>query len=65
MAACINVMQLEITVAIFGLFLRDVNMDQLFHENCFVIFHIDGLPSRHIMGENHSFFVEKSDEHDF
>ncbi len=61
---CIIVMQLEITTAVFGLFPWDVIADQ-FHENCFVIFRIDGLPFKHIMGENHPLFVKKSDEHDF
>ncbi len=37
----------------------EVNADQ-FHEYCFVIFRIDDLPIRHVMGENHLPFVKKA-----
>ncbi len=59
MGACIIVMQLEITAAVFGSFLRNVNANQ-FHENGFVIFRIDGLPFRYTVAENHPLVVKKA-----
>ncbi len=59
MRVCIIVMQLEITVAVFGLLSRDVNMGQ-FQENCFVILRINGFSLRHIMGENIHFLLKKA-----